>query len=158
QAGEYKAALVSFAKALQVRPDYPPAHYQRAETLRAQGRYAAAGEALDAYLRKGPPTPEVYFFRGLIHLQVRAYPKAVAAFTCSPVLRKDADVLSYRGWTYLRLDAARLARADFEAALRRDKRHANAWCGLGLARVRLGQVAAGVADAEKALRYAPKKG
>jgi hypothetical protein len=33
-------------------------------------------------------------------------------------LKEDPKTLSYRGWAYLKLDDARLALADFEAALR----------------------------------------
>jgi tetratricopeptide (TPR) repeat protein len=158
QAREYPAALASFSAALRARPDYPSAHRQRAETLLALDRHAEAGEALDHYVRaKGPLTPDVYLARGLIHFQLRAYPEAVDAFTRSLLLGEDKEALAYRGWAYLRLDALRLAQSDFEAVLRKDADHANALCGRGHARVRLGQISAGVADAEKAVRHGPQK-
>jgi tetratricopeptide (TPR) repeat protein len=157
QAGEYPAALASCDAALRVRPDYPPAYRQRAETLLKQGNYPEAGQALDHYLKNGPAAPDTYLARGLIHFQSRAYPAAVEAFTQSLSLKTDETALSCRGWAYLKLDAPRLALPDFEAVLRRNPTHPDALCGRGEARVRLGQVSAGVADAEAALRQGPRK-
>jgi tetratricopeptide (TPR) repeat protein len=157
QAGERPAALASCDAALRARPDYAPAHRQRAETLLAQGNYAEAGRALDRYLKTGPPAPDVYLARGLIHLQRRAYAEAAEALTQSLLLRPDVNALSYRGWARLRLGAPRLALVDFEAALRREPTHADALCGRGYVRVSLGDVSAGVEDAEKALRHGARK-
>jgi tetratricopeptide (TPR) repeat protein len=157
QAGEHPAALASCDAALRARPDYPPAHRQRAETLLAQGNYAEAGRALDRYLETGPPAPDVYLARGLIHLQRRAYAEAAEALTRSLLLRPDVNALSYRGWAHLRLGSTRQALTDFEAALRREPTHADALCGRGYVRVSLGDVSAGVADAEAALRHGPRK-
>jgi tetratricopeptide (TPR) repeat protein len=157
QAGEYPSALASCDAALRARPDYPPALRQRAETLIAQGSHRAAGEALDRYLQTGPPAADVYLARGIIHLQSRAYPEAVEAFTRSLQLREDVRARSYRGWAHLRLESPQMALADFDAALRMDRTDPDALCGRGQVRVRLGQVAAGVADAEEALRRGPRK-
>jgi tetratricopeptide (TPR) repeat protein len=157
QAGEHEAALASCDAALRARPEYPPAHRQRAETLLAQGNYPEAGHALDRYLKTGPAAADVYLARGLIHFQMRAYPEARDAFNQSLLIKADVKALSYRGWAYLRLDAPRVALLDFEAALRRSPTHADALCGRGYARVRLGQVSAGLADAEEALRHGPRK-
>jgi tetratricopeptide (TPR) repeat protein len=87
----------------------------------------------------------------MVHLQLRAYPRAIEAFSRSLALRPDKEALSYRGWAYLRLDAPRLALPDFEAALGLDPADANALLGRGYARVRLGEVSKGVEDAKKAL-------
>jgi tetratricopeptide (TPR) repeat protein len=153
QAGEYKAALASCAEALRIHPDYPPAHLQRAKTLLQLEQYAEAGQALDAYFRKGTPDPEVYLARGLLHFQMRAYQMAVEAFNRSLMLQPDKKPLILRGWAYLRLGAIQLAQRDFEAALRLDETDVDALCGRGHIRVRLGQVADGLGDVEKALRH-----
>src|SRR5262249_212258 len=63
--------------------------------------------------------------------------------------------LRYRGWTYLKLDAALLALGDFEAAVRLDRADAEALCGRGLARARLGRPGA-VEDAEAAGTRGPR--
>src|SRR5262249_39091424 len=81
------------------------------------------------------------------------------------LLKPDALALRYRGWSYLALGSPRLARPDFDAALRLDREDADALCGRGLAAVQLirpgaepGAVAregrAAAADADEALRLA----
>jgi tetratricopeptide (TPR) repeat protein len=155
EAGDHDAALASSAAALAVRPDYPPAYRQRAETLLALHRPAEAGEALDRYLAtRGPPAADVYQARGIIHSSLREFPQAIDMYDRALALQPDAATFTYRGWTYLRLDSAALARDDFEAALRLEPARAEALCGRGYARMRLGQVAPAVDDAEAALRQA----
>jgi serine/threonine protein kinase/tetratricopeptide (TPR) repeat protein len=159
EAGEFAAALKSFDRALAARPNHPKAHLQRSETLLRLGKQTEAGRALEDYLRaigKGTPEPAAYLALGLIHFESRAYTKAVEAFTRSLLLQPDKKAASYRGWAYLKLDAPQLALPDFETALRLDAHDANALCGRGRARVRLGQVADAVKDAEEALRHGPR--
>jgi tetratricopeptide (TPR) repeat protein len=151
-ARDYEAALTSLQAALRLRPDYAPALRQCAETHLALKHYREAGEALDRYLLSGPPAPEVYLARGLIHAQLGQYAEAVAAYNRAQELRPGANTLSFRGWAYLKLDAARPALADFQAALRLQPGHTDALAGLGRARVRAGQLAAAVEDAEASLR------
>jgi lipoprotein NlpI/predicted Ser/Thr protein kinase len=158
QEGEYRAALVQYDAALRVRPDFTPAHLERAETLLALQRHAEAGQALDAYLKaKEARSPRVYVARGLIHFQLRSYPEAVDVFSRALMLKREARTLSLRGWAYLRLQAPQLALADFKAALELESANPDALCGRGSARVRLGQVKQGVEDAEAALRQGLKE-
>jgi serine/threonine protein kinase/tetratricopeptide (TPR) repeat protein len=153
RAGDFPAALECFQQALGARPDYPPAHRERAEMLLTQGKYAEAGRALERYLRAGGrPTREVCKAQGLIRARLREYPEAVEAYTRALALGPDATTLAYRGWVYLKLEAPRAALRDFEEALKRDPDQADALCGRGHARLSLGQVADAVADAERALR------
>ena len=67
-------------------------------------------------------------------------------------MKEDAKTLSYRGWAYLKLEAPRPALLDFEAALRLEPGQSDAVSGRGCARVRLGQVAAALQDAETLVR------
>jgi serine/threonine protein kinase/tetratricopeptide (TPR) repeat protein len=151
-AGQHPQALADFDAALAIQPDHPDAHRQRAHTLLKLKRYQQAGKALDRYLERGPPLADVYLARGLLHAQAREYPQAVEAFGRSLMLKSDAEALTQRGWAYLQLDAPRLAKADFDASLKVRPRHATTLCLRGTAQVLLGQVTAGVRDAEAAMR------
>jgi tetratricopeptide (TPR) repeat protein len=155
RARDYQAALTSFDAALRVVPDYPPAHRLRAETLLRLDRYVDAGQALDLFLAKGKPTWDVYQARGLLHVKQGNYPEAVRALSRALELKQDATTLRQRAWIYLKLGAAALALPDFEAALRLNAADAEALCGRGQARARLGQSAA-VDDAEAALQHGPR--
>jgi serine/threonine protein kinase/tetratricopeptide (TPR) repeat protein len=157
RAGEHAAALDAVTAALCLRPDDAAAYRERAEALLALGRFAEAGEALDQYLRVGgPATAAVHRARGLIHARRGEHAAAVEAYTRALALARDVTGLSYRGWTYLKLRASRLALADFEEALQRNGRHADALCGRAHARLSRGQWHEALADAEQALRHGPR--
>jgi tetratricopeptide (TPR) repeat protein/predicted Ser/Thr protein kinase len=154
RAKEYAAALTSFDTALQVLPDYPQAHRQRAETLLALDRHVEAGQSLDRYLATQPQAPLAYQARGLIHARLGQYPQAVQAYNQSLAQERRADTLRYRARVYLAVQAATLALADFESALKLAPGDGEALCGRALARVVLGQVREALADAEAALKQA----
>jgi tetratricopeptide (TPR) repeat protein len=162
RAGQTREALADFDAALAVRPHYPPAHRQRAQTLMKLKKYREAGEALDRYLKYGEPVPEVYLARGMIHGHLREHASAVEAYTRALMLKADpkstthAEALKGRGWAFLQLEAPRLALADFEAALKQRPADVKALCGRGNARVLRGQVSEAVRDAREALRLAGK--
>jgi tetratricopeptide (TPR) repeat protein len=61
-----------------------------------------------------------------------------------------------RGQTYLASQAPQLAEHDFEEAVKQQPTNNAAFLGRGMARVKLGQHAAAVADAEKALQLGPR--
>ena len=158
RAGQLPEALADFDAALAVQPHYPPAHRQQAQTLAKLKKYREAGQALDLYLKNGPPAADVYLARGMIHSQFREYASAVEAYSRTLMLKADprtfthADALTRRGWAYLQLEAHALALADFEEALKRRPAHASSLCGRGNARILLGQVSEAVRDGEAALR------
>jgi tetratricopeptide (TPR) repeat protein len=155
QDGDFEQALASLDAALQARPNYAEAHLQRAKTLLALKKHdREAGEALDRYLQcGGKPTAEVHLARGLVHDELREYPEAVDAYGRALALRPDARTLLDRGRAYLKLDAARPALADFQAALRLEPGSAEALCWRARAQARLGQLRAAVADAAAALAH-----
>jgi tetratricopeptide (TPR) repeat protein len=159
-AGENEAALADCDAVIAARPDFPEAQRQRAEVLLALGgRSKEAGAALDQYLKLGgKPTPEAHRARGLLHAQRREYGEAVEAYTQALLLRRDAEILSDRGWAYLMQDALRPALDDFDAALKLNPNDADALAGRGTAlmlRGRVADVAEATAAAEKSLRPRP---
>jgi tetratricopeptide (TPR) repeat protein len=87
---------------------------------------------------------------------VKDYAGAIEDATVALALSPDkARLLAQRGWSYILADAPRLALRDFEAVLRLDPSSSNACSGRGTARVRLGQLSEGLADAEQAVSLGP---
>src|SRR5262249_53287750 len=94
--------------------------------------------------------------RGLARLKLGDYPAATADFSRALELEPEsARLFAYRGSTYLAGDAPGLALQDFDQAIGLDGANADAYTGRGLARVKLGKVSEGVADAREALRRGP---
>jgi tetratricopeptide (TPR) repeat protein len=156
-AGEYPCAVAECDAALAVRPQFLPAHRQRAEALLALGRLPEAGAALDRCLEGGMRSLAVLRARGIIHARLNEHEAAVSVYTQALALKRwwSTDVAVLRGWSYLEMGAWRPARTDFDDALRLWPQHVEALLGRAEARVRLGDVDGGTADAEAALRLQP---
>jgi tetratricopeptide (TPR) repeat protein/tRNA A-37 threonylcarbamoyl transferase component Bud32 len=155
--GQSVAALASFERALQLRPDFVLTQRFRAETLMALSRVAEAGEALDRYLAATrEPTAEVFRARGLIHVRAGEMSSAIDMFSAALRLDpKDQSTRCHRGWGYLLTEAVKLALDDFEAALKENPASAEALTGRGGCRVRLNQVEGALADAREAEKHGP---
>src|SRR5439155_24827860 len=99
-----------------------------------------------------------YPVRATDRVRRKDYLGALEDYNRALALKPDAaDLRARRGLVYLLNDAPRLARADFDEALRRENDNAEAYTGRALARVKLGQYRDGTADAEQAVRLAPKE-
>jgi len=156
RAGDLAGALADCDAALAARPDYAPAHRQRAEVLLEQGKHAEAGAELDRFLAGGKPTAAVYVARGLIHARQGEHLQALESYNRALALEDEARTRMLRGWTFLALEAPRPALADFDAAARLGPADADVLSGRGHARAVLGQVPGALDDAEAAWRKGPR--
>jgi tetratricopeptide (TPR) repeat protein len=156
---DYDAALAAYADALAADPTAVIAYRLRAHALLAQKRPKEAGRALDRYLAASPYAPaDAWKARALVHLDVGEYALAVEAFTHALRLAPtDPESRRLRGWAFLQADAAKLAAVDFDAVLKEHPDDADALCGRGTARARLGRCRDADADAEGAEDSATNK-
>lgn len=158
--GQHEKVLGACGQALALVPDLPLAHQFRISALMALKQFDEVIDSCDAYLAREQPTIEVLEIRGLARVDRQRYSSAIADYTHAIELRLDLDpatkarLLDHRGWAYQLADAPRLALDDFAAALELTGDHAEALAGRGLARIRLGDWRAAVADAEASVRLA----
>jgi tetratricopeptide (TPR) repeat protein len=136
-------------------------------------RARRALESLNAYLARGAPRAwayEAYELRARLRTQLDDHAGAVVDYTLAlelpqspagrwfaPYLPRDgaqrrAATLASRGWSYLALDAPKLALPDFVAAVDLDHDNADAYSGRGFALVKVGDYRLAVKDAETAYR------
>ncbi len=117
-----------------------------------------AGQALESYLQRGEPVAQAYLDRGLVNAGFGQYAAAYADYGRAVELRPQAATYARRGWLMLEwAGVPKLARIDFEAALRLDPYHADASAGRGMVCVLSNQPTEARADAEKALRLGDRK-
>jgi len=154
----YAEALEAFNAARKLSPNWPLLQRLRAGVLQDLRRYEEALQAYDDYLRQEPkPAAEVFEARALVRTNLRDYAGAVADYSRAlDVAPGSARLRVRRGWTYLVSGVPRLARQDFEEALRLDARDGDAHVGRGYALVQLGRAQQGIADVEKGLRLGPE--
>jgi tetratricopeptide (TPR) repeat protein len=151
----YGEAVAAYEAALRARPDHAAALRLDGEALLELKRYQEAVAAFTACLKAGEPAAAVYRSRGLALARLGRYRDAVADYSRAVAEEPDAATYAARGWLYLANESPVLALADFEDALRASPENAEAFAGRGCARVTLGQLREGVADAEEAVRRAP---
>jgi tetratricopeptide (TPR) repeat protein len=153
--GQCARALSSFDAVLAHKKDHALAQRLRAEALFRLGRFQEVIEACDRYLQSGKPLESIYRGRGLARTELGQYPGAIDDFTKALELHPTSAVQAFRGWTYLVVDAPKLALRDFELAIELDSKNGDAYNGRGLAHALLGQYRQAVADAAEALRLGP---
>jgi tetratricopeptide (TPR) repeat protein len=155
--GRYEAALAAYEAALALRPAAPEVHRWRAEALLELGRYEQAERSFDRYLTSGGrPVAGVHVARGLIRARAGRYAEAIEDYGRALALERSSTTHAHRGWVYLARRAPQLALDDFEAALQLKPDNGDACTGRGYARVQLGRLAEGVADAQQALHHGPR--
>src|SRR5262249_9353296 len=131
---KHNEALEGVDAALLLMPGHANAHRLRAEILLQQERFAEAVEAMQRCLEPERERQKglagIYLARAKAHARLGKYGEAVEDY--SRVLGLEPEnmtCLANRGWAYIVLDAATLARSDFEAVLRRDPENADAYTG-----------------------------
>ena len=154
-AAKHAQALASFDAALALKNDDAAAQRLRAEALFRLGRFQKVIDAFDRYLESGKPLESVYRGRGLARAELGQYAGAIEDFTKALELHPTSAVQAFRGWTYLVVDAPKLALRDFEVAIELDPKNGDAYSGRGFARAKLGRHAEAAQDAAEALRHGP---
>jgi tetratricopeptide (TPR) repeat protein len=158
-AGDQTGALQAFDAALLASPDHPAALRARAEVLLRLQRNDEALRDLTHLLdgdriRRAELAP-LYRARAATRAQQQDHGGAIEDYTHALLLEPEAGALKCRGWSYLAVDAPRLAQADFEQSLCLNPKDGDALNGLASARVLLGRYRDAVENAEEALRLGP---
>ena len=152
----YDLALTACRAALKLSPGDAVATRLEAECLLELAQPRDALAAFDRYLKTSKPDVELHRRRARARASLGDFAGVVGEYSAALAIRRDAPLLTARGWAYLVNAAARPALHDFEAALALGPGSADALTGRGAARVELGAWQTGSADAEEALRCGPR--
>ncbi len=163
-AKQYGAVIEVVEEALTIRPDDPNASQLRAFCLIELGRNQEALKSLDAALKKGTPTVDLYLARARARITLGDYAGASDDYTFAlgvvpagsdTAAATRARILGQRGWTYLFRGQPESAQRDFDDVIKFEPANSDALVGRGTARVKLGFHQEGVADSKEAMRLGP---
>lgn len=128
--GNIDEARSDLIKAIKVAPQHPRYHIQLADLMQRVGDGRKVIEAYDKAILRDPSDPVTYRRRGVAHMQAQNYLQAIRDFTHSLELYPaQMDVLTQRGFAYLKSDQLGLAIEDFELALTHNDKLAKAYSG-----------------------------
>jgi tetratricopeptide (TPR) repeat protein len=155
-AGRITEALANYDKALQLKPDYAKACYNKGESMLRMGQVAAALDLFDRALRITPVYFKALKAKGDALAQAGRSDAAIAAYEEALKLQPDDSGAANNLGNAL-LGAGRAAEAIelFQAALRVDPRDAKAHNNLGYAFSRVGRVEMAVEHFAAAVRLEP---
>ncbi|MSQ22094.1 MAG: tetratricopeptide repeat protein [Dehalococcoidia bacterium] len=106
QAGRYAEALKAYQEAIQLRPDYSEAHYDRGVVLIQLGRHQEALEAFEKAIQLSPDDPTAHNNRGVTLGQLGRHQEALAALeTAYPLRRTTSEIVPkiYRASSHISL-------------------------------------------------------
>jgi len=154
--GRNAEALASYDKALQLKPDYAKAYYNKGESMLRMGHIAAALDLFDRALRITPVYFKALKAKGDALVQAGRSDAAIVAYEEALKLQPDDSGAANNLGNAL-LGAGRTAEAieRFQAALRVDPRDAKAHNNLGYAFSKVGQMEVAVEHYAAAVRLEP---
>jgi tetratricopeptide (TPR) repeat protein len=153
---EYEAAIASYDKALEIKPDDHEAWYSRGIALDDLGRNEETIASFDKALEIKPDYHQAWYSRGYALVELGRYEKAIASFDKALEIKPD-DHLAWnnRGYALGNLGRNEEAIASYDKALEIKPDKDEAWYIQGYALLNLGRYEEAIASFDKALEIKP---
>ncbi len=145
-------ALVSYDKAIALKPDYAKAFNNRGNALQELKRFGDALASYDKAIALKPGYAEAFYNRGNAQREQRLFAEALASFDQAIAFNPDyADAFNNRGLTLQELKRLDEALASYDKALALKPDYANAFNSRGLALRELKRLDEAVASYDQAI-------
>ena len=155
--GEYENAILSYEKAINLKPDYAIAYYNRGCVNTKLGESERAIADYSKAIELKPDLAEAYNNRGYTYKKIGESEKAIADYSKAIELKPDlAEVYNNRGNAYDRLGESEKAIADYSKAIELKPDYAEAYYNRGVTYRKLGESEEAIADYSKAIELNPK--
>ncbi len=156
---DYQKALASFNRAIQLRPNYGEAYFQRGNLFLSRGKREVAIANYDKAIKFQPTLAGAYNIRGFLRLGTRNISGAIADLNQAIRHRPDfAPAYHFRGQAKSRLGDRQDAISDFNQAIRLQPNYAQAYNNRAIERVEGGDMKGGLSDFTQAIRIKPNYG
>jgi tetratricopeptide (TPR) repeat protein len=112
---EYMNSISDFTKAIELKPNYSDAYYNRGIAYKNMREYFKAISDLTKYISLKPNDEDGYYERGLDYYDLKDYPNAVLDFTkVIKINSKNEDAYYIRGIAYYILGKEKKACEDWD--------------------------------------------
>ena len=155
-AQEYEVALTAFDKAVEIKPDYHQAWYNRGNALRQLGRLEQAIASYDKAIEIKPDKHEAWYNRGNALGELGRLEQAIASYDKAVEIKPD----KHEAWNNRGLALGQLGRLDeeiasYDKAIEIKPDYHQAWNNRGLALGELGRFDEEIASYDKAIEIKP---
>ena len=154
--GKREAALASYDRALELRPDYAEALSNRGNTLHQMKRFEEALTSFDRALKARPAYAEAFSNRGVTLHAMKRYLEALESFDRALEIQPNyIKALSNRGNTLHELKRFEEALASFDRALEVQPDYAEALSNRGVTLHELKRLDEALASYDRAIELSP---
>jgi CHAT domain-containing protein/tetratricopeptide (TPR) repeat protein len=154
--GDLEAAIISWDKATEIRPDYHEAWYNRGLVLVNLGQYEEAIASYDKALELKPDDGESWLMQGSVLSYLGQFAEAIASFDRVIELESgDYDAWHNRGDALDNLGRHEEAMASYDKALEIKPNNGDSWYSRGIVLLDLGRHEEAIASLNKALEFKP---
>ncbi len=130
--GQYEKAVQDFSRAIELKPDYANAWFNRAEIRYELGQFKEAANDYSQAIRLKPNDDGAYTSRGHAYFQLGQFSQALADYNQAVRLASDsAEAYVNRGDAYRSLSQWPQAAEDYRRAIRLDEKSGRAYQSAG---------------------------
>jgi tetratricopeptide (TPR) repeat protein len=152
--GDYKAAVLSWGKALALNPGSVQTYNYRGTAYRKLSEYGKAVKDISRAISMNPKSAVLYNNRGLAYSYSARYGRAIKDFNSAIELKPDyAFAYGNRGIVYMRLGWYKTAIIDFNQAVHLEPDYSYAYYLRGITFMKLNDFERAIEDFSKVLEY-----
>jgi tetratricopeptide (TPR) repeat protein len=156
--GRYEEAIASYERAIEFKPDYHKAWYNRGISLRNLGRYEDAIASYERAIEFKPDYHEAWNNRGVSLHNLGRYEESIASYERAIEFKPDKDEAWYnRGISLRNLGRYEDAIASYERAIEFKPDKDEAWHNKGFAFFKWGKYQESIDCYDKAIEIKPNK-
>ena len=156
QSGKHEAALMDFARAIEMMPSYADTYYNQGNSYRQLGKHQLALASYDQAIKLNPLYKVAYTSRGKIYALAGKPDLALADYTTAIEITQDSDAIASRGIIYAQLGRNELALADFTKAIELKPDLAVVYSNRGALYAKTGQYETALSDFARAIELKPQ--
>ncbi len=154
--GDLEGAIISYDKALEIKPDFYKAWYNRGNALNDLGRLEEAIASYDKALEIKPDYHQAWYNRGVALYKLGLLEDAIVSYNKALEFKPDKDeAWNNRGVALYHLGRLEEAIASYNKALEFTPDYHEAWENLGIVLYNLGRFEEAIASYDKALEIKP---
>ena len=153
---DYAGAIKDYTAAIQIKPDYADAYYNRGLAKDLLGLHFSAISDFDTAIRLKPDDANAYINRGIAKGELAQYAAAISDFDTAIRLKPNlAEAYFNRGLAKRKLGQHFSAISDYDTAIRLKPDDAKAYLNRGNVKSDLGQHFSAISDFDTAIRLKP---